>query len=463
MNLETNKHYHADWLKHAKTMPDECVDLVATDPPYGYSFMGKDWDKVVLDPKYWRECLRVLKPGGFCFVMSAPRQDVLSKAIINLAEAGFEVGFTPIYWTYASGFPKASNIGKKVDKKLGAEREVVGQRTDGRYKHGFSEEAKKAMGGEVYEHTQGFQGKMGEITEPATDEAKALDGSYGGFQPKPAVEVIIVAMKPLSERTYTDQALANGKGITWLDNCRIPYVSDADKESSRYGSQADIKGGNLTTPTGIIGKDVLASENGRFPANLLVSDDALNDGDITRSGKDNARTKEGFFIEHGGLGKAGDIQVSHNDSGSHSRYFDIDAWWHEQLQDMPDKVLKTFPFLIVPKPARSEKDKGLSGMPDRETNYGKNLGSSDKGTISNSVNSMKNNHPTVKPVKLMAYLIVLGSRPGDVVCDPFGGSFTTPVAAEVMGRKWIVVEKEKSSYDIGVQRIKEELRTPRLF
>src|SRR5258708_39735357 len=70
-----------------------------------------------------------------------------------------------------------------------------------------------------------------------SDQAKQLDGSYGGFQPKPAVEVILVAMKPLSEKTFVDQALKNGKGITWLDDCRIPYESDdVPKETNEHSS-----------------------------------------------------------------------------------------------------------------------------------------------------------------------------------------------------------------------------------
>src|SRR5690606_103919 len=116
------------------------------------------------------------------------------------------------------------------------------------------------------------QGKGGvpNITAPNSDQAKALDGSYGGFQPKPAVEVIIVAMKPLSERTYVDQALKNGKGITWLDDCRVP--------TSETYSYPNGPGGKHANPMDW-DKDASRTEpqtndaRGRFPANLLVSGD----------------------------------------------------------------------------------------------------------------------------------------------------------------------------------------------
>ena len=125
-----NKIIQGDSLKVLKKLEDESVDMICTDPPYGYSFMAKDWDKAVPSVKIWKECLRVLKPGGFCFVMSAPRTDVQSQMAVRLEGAGFDIGFTPIYWTYATGFPKASNVGKLVDKKLGKKRKVVGK-----YKH----------------------------------------------------------------------------------------------------------------------------------------------------------------------------------------------------------------------------------------------------------------------------------------------------------------------------------------
>jgi DNA modification methylase len=67
-----------------KEIPNESIDCIVTDPPYGYSFMGKDWDKAVPSVEWWKECLRVLKSGAFMFVMSAPRQDLLSQMIVQV-------------------------------------------------------------------------------------------------------------------------------------------------------------------------------------------------------------------------------------------------------------------------------------------------------------------------------------------------------------------------------------------
>jgi len=157
--------------------------------------------------------------------MSAPRQDVLSRMIVNLEGAGFKMGFTSIYWVYASGFPKAGNVSKMVDKREGVERDRVSV-GDGHLSHS------------IVDGRYGKKGWVKQVDEPVTDKAKEFHGSYTGFQPKPAVEIIIVCMKPLSEKTYVDQALKNRKGITWLDDARIPYQSDNDKWKEKKGTTA---------------------------------------------------------------------------------------------------------------------------------------------------------------------------------------------------------------------------------
>ncbi len=419
-----------DSLEKLKDLAEESVDLLATDPPYGYSFMGKSWDKTLPDIGIFKECLRVLKPGAFAFVMSAPRSDVCARMMLMLEDAGFEIGFTPIYWTYASGFPKAMNIGKMVDKRIGAERVTL--RTIKKKKPGAS------FDDDNYEWADEVS-----ITAPATPEAKALDGSYGGFQPKPAVEVVIVAMKPLSEKTFVDQALKNGKGITWLDDCRVPTTSDTRRNARGGDNGLD---GTQTFKIRERRAEEQIDHGGRFPANLLVSDDVLNDGRITKSTIDRnpierGTSKSWFTGEHV-------ERVQRGDSGSYSRYFDLDAW------------AQTLPFLAVPKASKSEKNAGLDAFEARQaTGGGGGIGdylddvNSASGKYGSEKAPAKNFHPTVKPLKLMSYLITLGSRPGDVVLDPFLGSGTTAVAAKQLGRECIGIEREKEYCDIARARL----------
>ena len=422
-----DKILHGDSLELLKDMEDNTIDSIVTDPPYGYSFMGKDWDKAVPSVELWEECLRVLKPGGFAFIMSAPRADVQSEMIKRLEQAGFRVDFTPIYWTYATGFPKAANMGKLVDKRLGAEREVVGKKECG-YQVSISKTRKE----QGYRPNETNATTEVDITIPGSDEAKALDGSYAGYQPKPAVEVVIVVMKPLSEKSFLNQAMKNGKGVTWLDDLRIPFVDDyekyVEKQKSFKGAKTigKVKEGKTSFLSGDI-KQIDTSENyqqsplGRFAANLLVQNDVLN-------------TEEDEF----------------------TRYFDMDAWWEDRKQKLPANIQATYPFMIVPKASKGEKNKGLDNMDKKvaNSNYGKGGFSRPKEGEDREIAPTANFHPTVKPISLMSYLVTMGSRENDLVLDPFVGSGTTCIAAKLLNRKYLGMELNDEYAVIAQERIK---------
>ncbi len=356
--------YQGDCLDVMKELPSESIDLLLTDPPYGYSFLGKDWDRAVPKVDIWKECNRLLKPGSFAFIMSAPRLDCLLRMALNLGEAGFEIGFTPIYWAYHSGFPKALDISKVIDRRLGLKRETV--EMPGRQRSALCWGKHYACGRREID-----------FTLPASDEAKSLSGGYAGFQPKPAVEVVIVAMKPLSEKSHTNQALKNGKGVTWLKDCSIP------------------------------------TEDGfsRFPSNLLACDKVF---------------------------------------GGDSYMFDLDMWFEERMGSLPKDIADRFPFLFVKKPSKSEKESGCESIgPKRWCDDEESVDIPQKRNRA----ERHNYHPTVKPVKLMSYLTVLGSRPKDIVLDPFLGSGTTAMACELLGRRWIGIELEREYAEIAAARI----------
>ena len=478
-----DKILHGDSLELLKDMEDNTIDSIVTDPPYGYSFMGKDWDKAVPSVELWEECLRVLKPGGFAFIMSAPRADVQSEMIKRLEQAGFRVDFTPIYWTYATGFPKAANMGKLVDKRLGVEREVVGKKECG-YQVSISKTRKE----QGYRPNETNATTEVDITIPGSDEAKALDGSYAGYQPKPAVEVVIVVMKPLSEKSFLNQAMKNGKGVTWLDDMRIPFAGKDDLETWDYnrrggtertpdidvGTTMSDVGGNPEHKWGYKKQENIPSLTesesplGRFAANLLVQDDVLNDGVTTTSKGGLVKAGAGFNKVKGfgvNTTKGGEptqpITMTPTDEGSFSRYFDMDAWWEDRKQKLPVNIQATYPFMIVPKASKGEKNKGMENFETKQSSGGgggigdyKDDVNSASGKYGSEKAPAKNFHPTVKPISLMSYLVTMGSRENDLVLDPFVGSGTTCIAAKLLNRKYIGMELNDEYAVIAQERIK---------
>jgi DNA modification methylase len=96
-----------DCLERLREMEDCSVDSVVTDPPYGLSFMGKKWDYDVPSEDIWRECLRVLKPGGHLLAFAGTRTQ--HRMAVRIEDAGFEIR-DMIAWVYGSGFPKSHNL-----------------------------------------------------------------------------------------------------------------------------------------------------------------------------------------------------------------------------------------------------------------------------------------------------------------------------------------------------------------
>lgn len=270
-------------------------------------------------------------------------------------------------------------------------------------------------------------------------------------------------MKPLSEKTYVDQALKNGKGVTWLDDARIPITEavNFDKMENRSIKDGAIYGGgDGFMPEG----NPIYSKSGRFPANLICSDDILNDGKVRKSGKDRNPSLEGNDTAFFGNGsKYYNPASNHGDSGSFSRFFSLDAWCSERLKELPESVQRTFPFLVCAKASKREKNAGLEALEDKHHGLreggrfhsGGRTQDEDGNWIEtgSAPKSTKNTHATVKPLQLMSYLITLGSREGDIILDPFLGSGTTACAAKMLGRKYIGIEREEEYVKIAEARI----------
>lgn len=405
MDKWLNQIIKGDCLEVMKELPDKSVDSIVTDPPYELGFMGKSWDNtgIAYNVELWRECLRVLKPGGHLLSFGGSR--TYHRMACAIEDAGFEIRDC-IQWIYATGFPKSMDISKAIDKKFGAEREVVGSyttrdlsRKDGKHKGDM------LVG--CYDGSTEFN-----ITAPSTPEAIQWNG--WGTALKPANEPIVVARKPLSEKTVAENVLKWGTGGINIDGCRIESNDLKIQKQRVYKSGT---GGFMTTAREDAssernGKLDMPSPYGRFPANIILDEESGEMLDeqsgILKSGDNCIRTKVGSFLEHGGLGKAGDVQRTYGDSGGASRFFYCAK--------------------------ASKKERGED-----------------------------NNHPTVKPIALMKYLARLITPPEGIMLDPFAGSGTTLIASKLEGFFFIGIEREAKYCEIARRRVKEAEMQQSLF
>lgn len=367
--------YLGDCLEALRSLKSNSVDSIVTDPPYGLKFMGKKWDYEIPKVEVWRECLRVLKPGGHMLVACGTRTQ--HRMVVNIEDAGFEVRDV-ITWLYGSGFPKSLDVSKAIDKAAGAEREVIGEQDVG-----------PDMRGGNFENAEGRM--IAKITAPATDLAKQWQG--WGTALKPACEFWTLARKPL-EGTVAANVLKHGVGGINVDGCRIESP-DANLAAKQKNFDGMGYGGNSDTsevPT--------YNPIGRFPANLILDEEAA------------------AML------------------GEPSRFF------------------------YVAKASKSERNAGCEGLGAKEKQGARPNSKDMSGKFPDHDHrpSGGNNHPTVKPVKLMRYLCRLITPPGGLVLDPFMGSGSTGVAALQEMFRFYGVELNGEYFEIAKVRLRDLIK-----
>lgn len=459
-----NQIINGDCLDILKELKDNCIDFVLTDPPYNLDsikkrfsnaktevkdkdglykriskgFMNQDWD-VLPSIEIWSEVFRVMKPGAFAFIFMTPRQDSYARTIVRLEDAGFVIGFTSMYHVYQSGMPKAHNIGYNIDKKLGNKRETVDtvklQGTAATMKGNKKKDWYDQGAGGTYTHEYN-------ITAPTSDIGKYYDGYYT-YNPKPAIEIIIVVMKPLIKNSYVDQAIEHyennevQKACVNFKECRIPTDAN-DKNYYKVNKNNSNSDSIFLSKTYKRGG---GNKYGKFPANVLVSDNSL---------------------------------------GKYSDNFDLDFWFKEKIKKLPKEVQMHFPTFNVSKPSPNEKDYNCEDLKldkhifadETKTGLTKSLfckkcgrrkdyncdcnAGFEKKDQPGFRKERKNIHPTQKSIKLLTYLLILGSNDGDLVLDPFAGSGTTGLACKMNNRNYILIEKSKKYYDIIKTRLEKE-------
>jgi len=259
--------HEADAWDVLPALPAESVDAVVTDPPYALGpqgFMGMSWDRVdtPFRADFWREVMRVLKPGGHALVFGGSR--TFHRMAVALEDAGFEYRDT-VTWLFGSGFPKNHDVSKAIDKAAGAEREVVGPSPNCR-------QPAENNGSVVYGGGAGIDatGRDKNITLPATESAHQGEG--WGTALKPAAEYIALVRKPLSERNVAANVLAHGTGAINVGGCRVP-TQDSEPENYMRGERSIgmRRAADSSVSVSLPPITIQANAAGRFPANVVLT------------------------------------------------------------------------------------------------------------------------------------------------------------------------------------------------
>lgn len=425
-------------------MPEESIDAVVTDTPYGLStlldpsnldrealwqkltagqreapirtlmrswldtdenptmkgrgFMGKEWDALVPPPATWRQVWRVLKPGAYCLAFAGTRTyDLIT---MSLRFADFEIEDT-WQWLYGQGMPKRVRLDLKIDEHFGMKdaRPVLGKHPNPAANNDTNAARFNASHGEALIHGAAHP-----------DAARFVGWDRAS---RPGWEPIIVAVKPL-RGTIAQTALRYGTGGMNADGCRIPRGDVTPREvasaSDGYGTYGDAP-------------RMSHDARGGFPANVIMDEEAAAELDrVSRAGAPrDDRGTGGIWAQGNGV----PCGPQYGDTGGASRFF------------------------YTAKASTSERDKGLENLPTSDG---------------------RNPHPTVKPISLMRYLVRRASPPGawdpdvakrPVVLDCFMGSGSTGVAALVEGVRFVGCELEAASAEVARLRLHHAYVLPR--
>ncbi len=365
--------------------------------------MGKKWDYDVPQVELWKEVYRVLKPGGHILSFAGSR--TYHRMAVNIEDAGFEIR-DMLGWLYGSGFPKSHNIGKAVDKLQGNERETLTEIQ----KENLFEKEKEIISEKKTKDFSHHKGSMmsKETTDKFDTKTKNITVSKGnsewegwGTALKPAHEPIVMARKPFNT-SVAENVLTHGTGGINIDDCRVGTDGGTKKSDTKNCRESLGIYGN-----GLNGGGVQSLNEGRFPANII----------------------------------------------------------HDGSEEVLEVFEESSRFFYCAKASKAERNMGLDELSTKQTTGGGGLtapkdkdgnyiSSSAAGKYGSVKAPNKNYHPTVKPIKLMEYLVRLVTPKEGIVLEPFAGSGTTLIACKQQGFNYIGIEREQEYCDIAEARLK---------
>jgi DNA modification methylase len=467
-----------DCLALMKTLADNSVDIIFTDPPYALGseviikpngkpdykkavdFMSK-WEQPNGDfwEQWFIEAKRILKHGGRVLMFGIDRQLMLN--CYYATAAGF-VTQQSLYWYTIQGFPKATDCSLSLDRHFKAKRDCDG----GYIPNNKNKLYGNGLGG----------GQTTNITTPATELAKKYDGfKYGVAVFKQTNEVIMVFQKPCKTGSPLHDILAMEAGddtitasIVDIENNKVEikltdknirfnaknHIHKKDVDSCTYDMGYSGVGAKATQDLGY------HNSQGRFPAQTFVDSAAAEvlDRQSGVCGGHSLNTKKVYSYE------AAKNTFKPLDRNPHG-YNDTNVGGCSKILHKCDYDKGDYDiYHYCPKVSSKERNEGLEGFEKKRAgSYNGAFDDSLKTGSGNARNQQSfNDHPTVKPIALLTKIAKLFKTPNkQVMLDCFVGSGTAAIAAHRLGYDFIGFEKDNDFFNIAQARVNHEINKPK--
>jgi len=373
----------------------------------------------------------VLKPGGHILAFSAAR--TYHHLAVTLEQAGFEIR-DQIMWIYSSGFPKSQDVGRQLHKKAHGKPDK--QRFDPSIMIKVSgDQYQHPLTGKIYRALPDINGDRLAVSHEGSkygtvyEQIIEIDSEWSGWGSalKPAHEPIALARKPM-RGSIKDNCVKWGVGAINIDATRIPYENQKDIDTYLNNKRGPMERGNdedgknirmFNGETGFkaVKREVTVEQDlpelGRFPSNVI--------GEILQ-----ADYQKYFYCP----------KVSRRER-------------HVGFDEVPDPLANYAQGDVKNHPLWDPSiGTNVQRLKHKILEHNKTLGQQHQ--VQGAVG---NNHPTVKPIELMKYLIKLITPPGGVVLDPFNGSGSTGCAAVELGFEYIGCELDPVYVEITKKRI----------
>jgi DNA modification methylase len=502
---------HGDCLEVLRGMEADSVDAVVTDPPYGLSFMGKGWDYEVPTEDVWRECLRVLKPGGHLLAFAGTRTQ--HRMAVRIEDAGFEIR-DMIAWVYGSGFPKSMDVSKAIDKMDAAEEQrarrfrftewvrstgIIAAQIDvltgTRMGHHYTTHPTQPSI-MTREHLEACRMFLGDIPEWVERECDIRSVESRNMAAREVVGVETLPDTSIVRAGFVGMTAPNGVIPKRPVNITTP-ATDAARQWDGWGTALKP----ALEPITVARKPLI----GTVAANVLRHGTGAINVDGCRVGTVAPATTR----EANALGRMNDDGWESSDSGQRIDPHPAGRWPANLIHDGSDEVVGLFPqttpspkgiitqggrassgfdvgsgdgtrngkfhghgdsgsaarFFYCAKASKADRDDGLDAGSHRAAGVGdeRPSGSSEERRGKKAVQPRANIHPTVKPTALMRYLCRLVTPPNGIVLDPFMGSGSTGKAAMLEGFRFVGIEREADYIEIARARIEAASREAGLF